>query len=159
MSVVAGAAGAGKSTAQTALTRLPGVCALDGDTIVTARAQWDYDEYWSFTMRLAHEILANGLRPVICAVGKPDEIVRAASNTALSVRLLGLVCDRSVRTVRIEQRAGHPPVRHPERHDAVDLSLRAARLEHPHEFTLFDTTRVSVEDTQRVVVNWVLSSS
>jgi hypothetical protein len=60
--VLSGAAGAGKSTACVAVAgRVPGACAIDGDTLSSARRPWDYDEYWAFTMRVCADVLRNSL--------------------------------------------------------------------------------------------------
>lgn len=43
-----------------------------------AHADWDYDEYWSYVSRIANGIVANGLRPAICGVGLPEQVIPAA---------------------------------------------------------------------------------
>jgi hypothetical protein len=154
--VLSGAAGAGKSTACVAIAgRVPGACAIDGDTLSSARRAWDYDEYWAFTMRVCADVLRNGLVPVICGIGMPGQVFPAADAAGLRVDMLALVCDPDTIRHRVAERGYGGAWQHPEKHVAVDRELRDAAARAPHRFATFDTSLHGIDATADATVEWV----
>lgn len=138
--MLSGAAGTGKTTAGQAIaSRVAGTCAIDGDTLSSAKQPWDYDDYWAFTMRVCADVLRNGLVPVICGIGLPSQVFPAAEAAGLRIDMLALVCDPDEIRRRIVDRGYGEAWRTPEKHLAVDAELRRGHVPPPHRFTTFDT--------------------
>ncbi len=157
--VLSGAAGAGKSTACAAIAeRVHGACAIDGDTLSSARRPCDYDEYWAFTMRVCADVLRNGLVPVICGIGMPGQVFPAADAAGLRVDMLALVCDPDAIRHRVVERGYGGAWQHPEKHVAVDRELRDAAQRAPHRFATFDTSLHGVGETADATVAWAAAA-
>jgi len=106
----------GKTTAGRAIaSRVAGTCAIDGDTLSSAKRPWDYDDYWACTMRVCADVLRNGLVPVICGIGLPTQVFPAAEAAGLRIDMLALVCDPD------------------------EIRRRIVDVPAPHRFTTFDT--------------------
>lgn len=153
--MLSGAAGAGKSSACRQLARrVDGVCALDGDTLASAKRPWDYDEYWAFTMRICSEILGNGLVPVICGIGLPSQVFPAADEVGLSVDMLALVCDPEEIRRRVVDRGYGQAWRDPDKHVAIDEAIRATVAPPPHKFATFDSGTHGPNETAAAAIAW-----
>lgn len=151
--MLSGAAGTGKSTAGRAIaSRVAGTCAIDGDTLSSAKRPWDYDEYWAFAIRVCADVLRNGLVPVIYGIGLPSQVIPAAEAAVLRVDMLALVCEPVEIRRRIVDRGHGEAWRTPEKHLAVDEELRNVHVPAPHRFTTFDSgTHDPVATAERAV--------
>jgi len=157
--VIAGAAGAGKSTSARAIAEArTGIVAIDGDVIAAgskAAERRDYVGFWGYTLTLAAEIAGNGLVPLVSCLCRPAQILANDLSSFSHLSLLALVCDPRIRRARVEARDGRPSWRtSPEDHDAIDAELRRFQMAEPHEYQVLNTTFLGVRETTSAAVDW-----
>jgi hypothetical protein len=161
--VLTGASGAGKTAVCLALpARLPECVAMETDILWRgefATPEDDYRAYRNLWLRVAKNIGQAGRPVVLCGTALPDPIETCSERRYFTeIHYLALVADEATLTTRLRAR---PAWREAGGDESVArmttfnrwLIEHAAATEPP--MTLLDTSRLTVDDTAALVVNWV----
>lgn len=112
--------------------------------------------FWRYVLALAGAIAENGLIPVVCGVGLPEQVLANDECAEFAgVHFLALVCSPDVLVDRIRKRAGaESAVRRVGRHVAMNAAIKEMDVPAPHSSTFLDTTELTVEETMVRAVGW-----